>query len=164
LVHVPVPRHKLRVQWLGPFRVVDTVNEWVYVVEDILTQKRKTVHADMIKWYADRYFAVTEDLRNQIAYDSQFYVDRLVDWRETDEGTLEIRVRWLGLDQNEDSWEPAAQLREDVPETVQRYLLEVADECDLAGELLRQWGIAGAPAAPQQQRRRRRRAPAGRRR
>ena len=48
LVHVPVPRHKLRVQWLGPFRVVDTVNEWVYVVEDILTQKRKTVHADRI--------------------------------------------------------------------------------------------------------------------
>jgi hypothetical protein len=37
-------RHKLQMRWLGPRRVVDTVSEFVYVVEDIITQNRTCVH------------------------------------------------------------------------------------------------------------------------
>ena len=156
LVHVPVPRHKLRVQWLGPYRVADTVNDWVYVVEDVVTKRRKTVHVDRLKWYADDQLRLTEDLRNQVAYDSQFYVDKLVDWRATDEDKLELRVRWLGLEPNEDSWEPVERLREDVPEICARYVQTIADECEYAPALLREWGVPQVAAGG---RRRRRRAP-----
>ena len=40
LVLCIVPRNKLRARWLGPSRVVDTVNPYVYVVEDLLTSKQ----------------------------------------------------------------------------------------------------------------------------
>jgi hypothetical protein len=156
LARVPVRRNKLRVQWLGPYRVADTVNKWVYVLQDVVTGKRKTVHVDRMRWYADSDLAVTEDLKNQVAYDSQFNVDSIVDWRDTDEGTIELRVRWLGFEANEDSWEPAQRLHQDVPEIVQQYLSSVEDECEAAASLLKAWGSSRQPTP---RTRRRRRAP-----
>ena len=69
LITAAVPRSKLRVRWLGPLRVVSKVNEWVYVLEDIVSGKHRTVHAQRMKLYADADFMVTEYVRNQAAYD-----------------------------------------------------------------------------------------------
>ena len=44
LVSCPVSRNKLRNVWMGPYRVVDTINNWVYVVEDLVTAKRRSIH------------------------------------------------------------------------------------------------------------------------
>jgi hypothetical protein len=154
LAHSPVRRNKLRVEWLGPYRVVDTINAWVYVLQDVVNGKRKSVHVNRMRWYADEALAITEDLKNQVAYDSQFNVDKVVDWRETDEDALEVRVRWLGFESNEDSWEPASRLHEDVPDIVERYLASVENECDKAGALLRAWGAAAGRARTTRRRRR----------
>ena len=40
---------------------------------------------------------ITEELKDQAAYDDQFFVEKMVDWRETDEGVLQLKVRWLGI-------------------------------------------------------------------
>ena len=143
LVLCMVPRNKLRVRWLGPSRVVDTVNSNVYVVEDLLTSKQTTVHAQRLRPFAEADFEVTEDVRNSVAYDSQFYVDDILDWRENDAGSIELRVRWLGFESNEDTWEPVERLHEDVPTLVTRFLRNITTECLQADELLHRWGAAG---------------------
>lgn len=148
LITAAVPRSKLRVRWLGPFRVVATVNEWVYILEDIVTSRRKTVHVQRMKLYADSEFQVTEDVRNQAAYDDVTHVEDIVDWRENDNGDLELRVRWLGFATSEDSWEPVAALHEDQPLLVERYLQRVQHECDLAVALLASWGSVYADTEP----------------
>ena len=98
-----IPRNKLRARWLGPSRVVDTVNSNVYVIEDLITTKQTTVHAQRLKPFAEADFEVTEDVRNSVAYDSQFYVDNILDWRKDDHGSIELRVRCLVFEANEDT-------------------------------------------------------------
>ena len=93
-----------------------------------------------MRFYSDAAFEVTEDVKNQAQYDGvlNFTLEKFVDWRETDTGTLEIRVRWLGFESNEDTWEPLVKLHEDVPEVLRRYLIQVRNECPLADEFLSQ--------------------------
>jgi hypothetical protein len=129
-------------------RVVSTVNEWVYVLEDVVSGKHRTVHVQRMKLYADADFLVTEDVRNQAAYDDVTHIDDIIDWRENDEGDLELRVRWLGFTASEDSWEPVARLHEDQELLVERYLQRIQHECDLAVALLASWGSAFAGADP----------------
>ena len=140
LVQCPIPRNKLKLKWLGPYRVVDTVSAWLYILEDIVSSKRSTVHVQRMRFYSDAAFDVTEDVKNQAQYDGvlNFTLEKFVDWRETDTGTLEIRVRWLGFESNEDTWEPLVKLHEDVPEVLRRYLIQVRNECPLADEFLSQ--------------------------
>ena len=49
----------MRVLWLGPYRVADTVNKWVYVLEDILTMRRRAVYVQRMRLFADSAFKVT---------------------------------------------------------------------------------------------------------
>ena len=43
------------------------------------------------------------------------------DWRELENGTIEILVKWRGF---EETWEPAVELFKDVPEKVLKFLRE----------------------------------------
>jgi hypothetical protein len=80
------------------------------------------VHTSRLRKYADSLLNVTADLKEQVAHDAlEFYPDKIVGWREADEGRLELKVRWLGFDASDDSWEPVAQFYEDAPTKVRRY-------------------------------------------
>jgi hypothetical protein len=148
LVAAPVARAKFKVKWMGPFRVVETLNDYVYVVEDVVTARRKSVHVQRLRLYAEADFQVTEDVRNQAAYDDQTHVESLVDWRETDDALLELRVRWLGFTPQEDTWEPIDRLHEDQPALVERFLRRLQRECELAPVLLESYGSAQAGQDP----------------
>ena len=122
LVYSAKKRNKLRVMWTGPFRVVDTINAAVYVCEHLVTGARSSVHAQRIRMYADSTLEVTTDLRDQAAHDMlEYFPDSIVGWREGDEGTLELKIHWLGLESSEDSWEPLNTFYEDAPTMVKRY-------------------------------------------
>ena len=56
LVAAPVARAKFRVKWMGPYRVLDTLNEYVYVVEDVVTSRRKSVHFQRLRLFAEASF------------------------------------------------------------------------------------------------------------
>ena len=56
---------------------------------------------------------MTEDIKNQAAYDEKIFVQEFVDWREDNEGRLQLRVSWLGFTSSEDTWEPIERLHED---------------------------------------------------
>jgi hypothetical protein len=114
-------RHKLQFKWLGPRRVVDTVNEYVFVVENLITLERTVAHASRLKRYADRDLLVTPDLRDQIIYDEKgLCVESLVGWRTTASG-LQLRVRWLGFEPADATWEPLELLYLDIPEMIQNF-------------------------------------------
>ena len=101
-----------------------------------------------MKLYADADFMVTEDVRNQVAYDDVTHIEDIIDWRENDDGDLKLRVRWLGFTTSEDTWEPVARLHEDRALLVERYLQRIEHECDLAVALLASWGSAFADSDP----------------
>ena len=133
---------------MGPFRIVETLNDYVYVLENVATARRKSVHVQRLRLYAEANFQVTEDVRNQAAYDDQTHVENIVDWRETDDSLLELRVRWLGFTPAEDTWEPIDQLHEDQPTLVERFLWRVQRECDLAPVFLESYGSVQAGQDP----------------
>jgi hypothetical protein len=124
LVYSMIPRNKLRVKWLGPFQIVDTVNDSVYKVKNIVTGKESMVHAQRIRAYADASLDITEDIIDQAANDSwSTHVDSIIGVRLVDGGEFELKVKWLGFE--ETTWEPLQTLHEDVPEKVLAYLQRV---------------------------------------
>ena len=77
---------------------MDTVNKFVFVVENLLTLERTVAHISRLKRYADRDQILTPDLQDQIAYDEKgLCVESLVGWRSTASG-VQLRVRWLGFE------------------------------------------------------------------
>ena len=39
-------KQKLKARWMGPRRITEVFSDWVYEVEDLVTQKREKVHAE----------------------------------------------------------------------------------------------------------------------
>ena len=105
-------------KWLGPRRVVDTLNEYVYVLEDILTLEHSVAQASRLRKYADAQLQMTVDLREQILYEEQgLCVEAITGWRNSESG-IQLRVRWLGFEVADATWQPLATLYEDVPELI----------------------------------------------
>ena len=63
-------------------------------------------------------------------------VQKLMEHKRERDG-MHLRVRWLGFDRAHDTWEPLAQLAEDVPEMVEAYLYEHRGEAQCARALRR---------------------------
>ena len=98
-------RHKLQLKWLGLRRIVDTVNDYVFVVENMVTMERTVALAARLKRYADRDLLMTPDLPDQIiCKEKELCVESLVGWRTTASG-LQHRVRWLGFEPADATWE-----------------------------------------------------------
>ena len=53
---------KFKVKWMGPFRIVETLYDYVYVVEDVVTARRKSVHVQRLRLYAEANFQVTKNV------------------------------------------------------------------------------------------------------
>ncbi|RLO08621.1 hypothetical protein DYB28_000668 [Aphanomyces astaci] len=71
-------------------------------------------HACRLKMYREDGREVTEDLEAQIAFgDGGFHVERLDEARCVN-GQHQGLVNWLVLDDEESSWEPAANLLDDI--------------------------------------------------
>ena len=78
-------------------------------------------HASRLKRYADRDLPMTPDLHDQIAYDEKgLCVESLVGWRTTAAG-IQLRVRWLGFEPADATWEPLELLFKDIPEMIQDF-------------------------------------------
>ena len=107
-----------------------------------------------MRLYADAAFNITVDTKAQAAYDDQNVVEDLVDWREDDDGGIQIRFKWLGFSADEDTWELVNVLHEDQPELVEAFLRRVQDVCVFAAQLLSSWNSTQAGQGTLVQRRR----------
>ena len=136
---VPSRPSKLHVVWRGPFKVVGTKNDRVYIIAALDQQQQRTeeVHVRRLRRYTERMINVTEDLQQQVNFDDEsFNVDCFLGYRRVrDERDFLIQVRWIGFNEAWDTWEPIGQLKADVPQLVQRYVQDHVEETPA----LRRW-------------------------
>ncbi|RHY93401.1 hypothetical protein DYB35_010984, partial [Aphanomyces astaci] len=82
---------------------------------------------------------VTENLEAQIAFgDGGFHVERLDEARYMD-GQHQVLVKWLGLNDEESSWESAANLLDDIPVVYRKWA--AANKADIP-VVFRKWTAA----------------------
>jgi transposase InsO family protein len=120
-----VVRHpsKLALYWRGPCRVTRVITDHVMVTEQLVPPHAETIHhVCRLKLYSEAANGVAEDLAAQIAHgDGGFHVEGFVKAREVD-GQYQVLVKWLGLDDEEASWESADGLYEDVPVLLRKWV------------------------------------------
>jgi hypothetical protein len=124
---------KLTLRWRGPHRVVGTISDHVYDVEDFLTGKITPVHASRLRLYSDAALEVSAELLDHIAHNnSGFDIQALRNLRYDPETKSNcVEKSWHGFDEAENTWEPLANLAGDVPELVERLLENILGK-DLA--------------------------------
>ena len=73
-----------------------------------------------MKRFAGADFAMTPELVEGAQHDRhKFYVEDIVGWRESDDGSIELEVKWRGF---HPTWEPIDRLYEDVRNQVVKFL------------------------------------------
>ncbi|ETV92319.1 hypothetical protein H310_13373 [Aphanomyces invadans] len=85
---------------------------------------------------------VTEDLVDQLAFGyGGFHVERLEKVRKVADGSFQVLVKWLGLEEDESSWELAKNLLEDIP-VVFRKWCESKRQDRTVGAMMKSVGLA----------------------
>ncbi|OWZ07337.1 Chromodomain protein [Phytophthora megakarya] len=92
--------NKLRVMWVGPYRVVDESLD------------------------------VNEELLDHMASQGTLQaVETIVEHRmNTDMHAYEVKVKWLGMEVIGESWEPMKTMSEDVPQLLLQYTNQATDD------------------------------------
>ncbi|KAF0737767.1 hypothetical protein Ae201684P_004544 [Aphanomyces euteiches] len=126
--------NKLLVQWLGPRRIVNAISDWVFCVEDLRDGSLSTHHASRLKKFAAKDLNVSQALLDHIAYvEVGYLVEDLRDCKfDRVDKTWKILVKWFGLAECENSWEPASILLEDVPRLVHQFVKKSAKNSNAA--------------------------------
>ena len=102
---------KLAFKWHGPGRIVDVVSDYVFVVQNLVTQATFESHAQRLRFYSDQDLNVTTDLLNQIAHDDNgLEVHEVVDAKVDKKGKWSLKIRWRGFTEDFDSWESLSHL------------------------------------------------------
>jgi hypothetical protein len=123
---------KLVVRWRGPYRVVEVLNPRVCVVEHLVSKLRRQVHAVRTRFFANKYYEVTEEIMEVVANEANedgfVEVDCLVDARYNEE-TLEweMKVHWKGFEDEDDTWESLVELVDTIPDTVDQFVRAIGD-------------------------------------
>ena len=110
---------KLQTIWRGPYQVT-AIDEYGNLRLNIpRCYSRHLVFApDMLKHYHDNL----ENQRN-IAEDKEaplYTIDQIIDHKITKDGKKYL-IRWKGYDEDEDTWTPADNIKEDAPGSVEDY-------------------------------------------
>jgi Chromo (CHRromatin Organisation MOdifier) domain len=115
---------KLSLRWRGPRRVVNTLSNHVFEIEDMHTGVVTPEHASRLRFYADSALDVNAELLAHIAHNNMGYAVRaLCGLRfDRDSKTYQALVSWLEFDDYDNTWEPLASLQEDIPSLVAHFL------------------------------------------
>ncbi|TDH65081.1 hypothetical protein CCR75_009270 [Bremia lactucae] len=81
-----------------------------------------------LKLYADSSLNITEDLQAHIAHNHEGHDTEILLEAHYDTESDQLFVKWRGLSEHENSWEPVQNLLEDVPAVVKRFAAENAED------------------------------------
>ena len=114
---------KLTVRWVGPF-AIEAVKGHSFLIENILTISLDDVHGSRLKRFSEHLLGVTDELRKHVGNQGLMIGVRSIDDLRYNrvEGAWELKVSWVGLEEEESSWEPLPSMRADVSVLVTQYL------------------------------------------
>ena len=115
---------KLAVRWTGPARIVGTLNDWTFEVEDIRDGSITIRHSSRLQLYHDATLDVTSELLDDVAYAAGGHlVERVLAIAEDrDTKKWKVNIKWHGLEDVEASWEPLEVMWEDIPLLIKEWL------------------------------------------
>jgi hypothetical protein len=133
---------KLTLRWRGPVCIVGTLSDHLYEVEDLRFGRVTSVHSSRLQFYSDASLDVSTDLLAHIAHNNQgFDVRDLLDVRyDAESKSYCVLVSWLGFKDADNTWEPLANLLQDTPHLVSRFLDKISDQ-DLAAALREEYNL-----------------------
>ncbi|KAJ8540654.1 hypothetical protein ON010_g12572 [Phytophthora cinnamomi] len=119
---------KLLVTWVGPYQIM-RADTHSFAVRHLVTGAEMNVHGSGLKYYADKDFEVTEEVREHVASQGiVLAVSELKDHRWCPrKKDYEVLVAWKGLEPIEDSWETVRSLFKDIPVLLRAYVSRAAD-------------------------------------
>lgn len=125
--HVTRRENKLILHWKGPRRVVPTLNDWTYDIQELVEPFGIiTRHVTQLKFFREKDLGVTEDWKAYVVYANgghlvRSFLDCLLN---LDNHQWEVLVQWIRSDDTENSWEPASILVEDVPNLLWKWVAD----------------------------------------
>ncbi|CEP01806.1 hypothetical protein PBRA_008748 [Plasmodiophora brassicae] len=131
------PGNKLIAKWNGPFRVLQRLNDQVYLLYDPLHEKEFRAHIQRVRRYADGKLNMTATMKKLLQHSNhKLLVENLVDCRyNASEKRIEIKVLWEGFEESDATWEPANIIIEDVPRMGRDLYDRLGDDHPQAEEL-----------------------------
>lgn len=112
---------KLALRGREPRRVVKTVSNYVYNVEDLRNGSCSDVHARHLRFFADCSLDQEAAMSHAVRSETGMPVSKLLRLFKK-VGQLFVQIHWKGLDVSEDADEPLAQVYEDVPKLLLKLL------------------------------------------
>ncbi|KAF0713697.1 Aste57867_4246 [Aphanomyces stellatus] len=112
---------------------VKTASSWIFEIQNLVSGVVRDAHASRLKFYADESLDVDEELLRHVAHNADDYVvDQFLECRFNPKTTsYEVLVSWRGLQDIENSWEPARNLLEDIPVAFKRYVQDNMNDEDI---------------------------------
>ena len=92
-------KNELSIRWMGPLRVTKVLSNFLFEVEDLLSNEKYISHGTKLKMFRNKDWTASEDIVEHLKYQQGEYcvIDELVDIR-TDKGEAQVLVRWTGFD------------------------------------------------------------------
>ena len=116
------------VRWNGPYEVTEVPTDYTRKVRLLGATKEYLVHIQRIKRFASHDVGKLQKLQEAAQHDAQeFEIESVQGWRLQD-GDIQIKIRWLGFEEPDDTWEPLMQIAESLPTTASDYLRAHQDE------------------------------------
>ena len=117
--------NKLKARWIGPMKVIDTVNDHVFRVQGLLADDPTyEIHSSRLAYFAPEGTNLGKAVLDMLAHDDGGHtVKAIVDHRDNGDG-LELKVRWLGFESTDIAactWEPAESVIESARSAVAKY-------------------------------------------
>jgi Chromo (CHRromatin Organisation MOdifier) domain len=117
----------------GPAPRRECKSDYVFVVENLLTEELKIAHAMRLRLYQDKELNVTAELAQATELnDHELYVvSKILDARYNVQDMFhELLVAWRSFSVEETTWEPNSVMAVDVPEMVAKFI-ESQDDTDI---------------------------------
>ncbi|ETN23867.1 hypothetical protein PPTG_00369 [Phytophthora nicotianae INRA-310] len=118
--------NKLLARWVGPFEVVEE-HPHAYMIRHLITGQRYMVHESRLKFYCDASLGASEEMKAHVGNQGMVLgVEELKAHRKGQHG-WQLLVSWVGLQEEESSWEALQSLYDDLPARVRAYVTSSED-------------------------------------
>jgi len=119
-------RQKTKLEWGGPFQIVEIHSNNVYTIQEMTSDKQMKVHASRLWFYENDGYIPKDSMK--LIFDTQWKtldVEELKDLK-IEHNQIVLLTSWLGLEEVEDSWEPLESLYDTIPNTVEQFVRSLA--------------------------------------